>query len=93
MSGQLKIAPPGSRDRSEQIYIAISRGWLDAKGLKEPKEDKNELARRGEIQQKIEDLLKTDDYPRLGCATTRQLIDEIVARLDINLDYRTIDSA
>jgi len=28
--------------------------------------------------------------PHLGCATTEQLINEIIARID-NLDYRTID--
>lgn len=32
--------------------------------------------------------------PRLGCATTRQLLEEITARIEVNgeLDYRTIDS-
>ena len=31
--------------------------------------------------------------PNLGCATTRELIEEITARIEIdgNLDYRTID--
>jgi hypothetical protein len=32
--------------------------------------------------------------PNLGCATTRELLAEITARIEIdgNLDYRTIDS-
>ena len=29
--------------------------------------------------------------PKLGCASTRELLDEISARFD-NLDYRTIDN-
>jgi len=28
--------------------------------------------------------------PKLGCATTRELIDELLARLDIDLDYCTV---
>ena len=36
---------------------------------------------------------RLDNEPRLGCATTRQLLDEIRARIEIHhsLDYRTID--
>jgi len=32
--------------------------------------------------------------PNLGCATTRELIEEITARIEIdgNLDYKTVDS-
>jgi len=31
--------------------------------------------------------------PNLGCATTKELLDEIRARIEVdgNLDYRTID--
>ena len=34
------------------------------------------------------------DQPRLGCATTSQLIDEIQARIAIDgrLEYRTVDN-
>lgn len=32
--------------------------------------------------------------PNLGCATTRELLEEIKARIEVdgNLDYRTIDA-
>ena len=38
--------------------------------------------------------LSIEALPNLGCATTRELLEEIKTRIDIdgNLDYRTIDS-
>ena len=40
-------------------------------------------------------MKKTDDKPNLGLATTRQLLDELRARIEMHalggLDYRTVD--
>lgn len=40
-----------------------------------------------------EAALRVFNQPQLGCATTRQLLEEIRARIEVhgNLDYRTID--
>lgn len=42
----------------------------------------------------IDEIEQTPAQPNLGCATTRELLDEIRARIEIdgNLDYRTIDN-
>jgi hypothetical protein len=39
-------------------------------------------------------VFRNDTRPNLGCATTRELIDEIKVRIEIdgNLDYKTTDS-
>lgn len=39
-------------------------------------------------------IAKEDTKPNLGCATTRELIDEIRGRIEVSgeLEYRTIDS-
>lgn len=41
----------------------------------------------------LSEVGRLGDEPRLGCATTRQLLDEIAARIEIHhsLDYRTVD--
>ena len=33
--------------------------------------------------------------PKLGCATTRQLLEELTARIEVDggLDYRTVDES
>ena len=38
--------------------------------------------------------LKEENEPRLGCATTRQLLEELIARAEIDgsIGYRTVDS-
>lgn len=83
-----RIAQQGTKERHEQIVGAIARGWCHPKN--ESKTMDSDLAMA--IAEEVETLLKTDDYPKLGCATTRQLIDEICARLNLSLEYRTIDS-
>ena len=44
----------------------------------------------GQIVLNVEAMIAADKRPQLGCATTRQLLEELTARSD--LDYRTIDS-
>ena len=42
----------------------------------------------------IDQINQFPAQPNLGCATTRELLDEIKARIEVdgNLDYRTVDS-
>ena len=72
----------------EQIMGAVARGWCSELNAK--KEMDSDLAMA--ISTEVEELLKTDIHPKLGCATTGQLIEEVVARLGIDLNYRTIDN-
>ncbi len=71
-----------------QIIGAVGRGWCSPENS--GKEMDYDLANA--ITVEVETLLKTDIHPKLGCATTQQLIDELCARMDIDLSYRTIDS-
>lgn len=48
-----------------------------------------------ELAEEFAKILVVQMYePKLGCATTRELIEELKARIEMNenLDYRTIDS-
>ena len=41
----------------------------------------------------VEEILKADRFPQLGCATTAELLQEITVRCEVNgtAKYRTID--
>jgi len=82
------IAEEGTKQRHEQIVGAVARGWCSEKNSEKTMDPDLAMA----ITEEIETLLKTDIHPKLGCATTRRIIEELVARLNIDLDYRTIDS-
>jgi hypothetical protein len=49
--------------------------------------------RAKKLTEKVVNKILEADEPLLGLATTRELIDEIKARLEINgqLDYKTVD--
>ena len=84
------IADVGTKERHEQIMGAVARGWCSPKN--ENKTMDSDLAMA--IVSELEDLLQTDRHPRLGCATSRELLEEITARIkvgSVGLDYRTID--
>lgn len=55
-----------------------------------PTQELNALAERTAIKLREEELKK----PKLGLATTGQLLDELRARIEVDgkLDYRTVDS-
>jgi len=76
----------GMPDYTEKELIVINAlDWAEKEGIK------NSLL----IARRIEkELQKIDNKPNLGCATTRVLIDEIRARIEVDgqLDYRTIDN-
>lgn len=95
--GELKMVEPVTEERiaelctkmwHEQIMGAVARGWC-GKGNSHKTMD-SDLAMG--IVSEVEALLRTDIHPKLGCATTRQLLEELFARLDIDLDYRTINN-
>ena len=82
-----KLAETATRQWHEQVMGAVARGWCDEKNGKKTMDSDLAMA----IVDEVETLLKTDEHPRLGCATTRNLIEELFARLDIDLNYRAID--
>ena len=73
-----------------EIMQAVVRGWGHPKN--EIKVVDTDLVEA--ISDEIDKLCKNDIEPKLGCATTRQLLAEIKVRIRMsgNLDYRTIDS-
>ena len=90
MAVKEKLADVGTKEWHEQIMGAVARGWCSS--ANEHKTMDPDLAMA--ITSEIEDLLRTDRHLRLGCATTRELLDEITARIDVGsvgLDYRTVD--
>ena len=74
----------------QEIMEAVARGWCHPKN--ENKIVDVDLAEA--IRDEINELRRSDIEPKLGCATTGQLLAEIKARIEIDgkLDYRTIDS-
>ena len=72
------------------ILGAVARGWCSPKN--EKKEMDTDLATAIAIE--VKKLSKVDIEPKLGCAATRQLLQEIKTRIEVDgqLDYRTIDS-
>jgi len=85
-----QIAEPATKEWHEQIVGAVARGWCSPENAHKTMDSVLAMA----ITKEIETLVKSDIYPRLGCATTRELLTEITARIEVNgnLDYRTIDS-
>lgn len=71
----------------EEIMQAVARGWCSEKNSSKTMDTDLAMAI-------TEEILKIDNKPNLGCATTRELLEEVKTRIEINgqLDYRTIDS-
>lgn len=83
-----RIDETATKKWHEQIAGAVARGWCSPENAHKTMDTDLALA----ITKEIEDLLKTDVHPKLGCATTRALIEEIAARVSIDLGYRTTDT-
>lgn len=75
--------------KMEEIQGAVARGWGSSKNEKKVMDV--DLATAISIE--VKKLFVAYKEPKLGCATTRQLLAEIKARIDLDgkLDYRTID--
>ncbi len=84
------LASQGTKEWHGQIMGAVARGWCHK--INAHKTMDSDLAMA--ITSEVETLIRTDDHPRLGCATTRELLDEITVRIEVGsvgLDYRTVD--
>ena len=71
----------------EDILQAVGRGWCHPNT-----EDRTMDA---DLASAIADeVWKADTTPNLGCATTKQLLDELMARAEVDgtMDYRMVDS-
>ena len=66
--------------KSEEIRGAVARGWCDPKNSSKVMD--TDLAEA--ISQEVHKIFIADKEPYLGCATTRQLIDELAARADVS---------
>lgn len=84
------IAEEGTKQRHEQIMGAVARGWCHEKNCHKTMDTDLAMA----ISEEVEKLIRTDICPRLGCATTGQLLEELKARVEIDgsVNYGTIDS-
>lgn len=85
------LAEPTTKEWHEQIAGAVARGWCSEKNSRKTMDNDLIVA----IVAEVETLLKTDIHPRLGCATTGELLEEIRVRIEVHgpgLEYRTIDS-
>jgi len=80
----------------EDIMGAVARGWCSPKNENKEMDADLALAISGEVWNLL-------NPPNLGCATTRELLAEITARIEVGgcdsteigvsaLDYRTVDS-
>jgi len=78
------------KTRHDAIVAAVAQGWTTDKN----KSKEMDVALAMAIVANVERVLALDQQPQLGCATTRELLAELSARVEIsgNLDYRTIDS-
>lgn len=85
-----QIAEQGTKEWHEQIVGAVARGWCSKANASKVMDSELAMA----IAAEVEALVRTDIHPRLGCATTRQLLEEIKVRIEVDgqLDYRAIDS-
>lgn len=70
----------------DDIRDAVARGWCY--DINSNKEMDANLAEA--ISQEVHKLFIADKEPYLGCATTKELLDEIAARSD--LDYKTVNT-
>lgn len=70
-----------------ELKEAVVRGWCHPKNSSKKMDVDLAMAI-------IEEVWKADRSPNLGCATTRELFNELIARTDVDgrMDYRTIDS-
>ena len=73
----------------EEIQGAVARGWCSPRNEKKVMDVDLATA----ISMEVMKLFIANKEPKLGCATTGQLLAEIKARIEMNgqLDYRTID--
>ena len=74
----------------DKIQGAVARGWCSPKN--ERKIMDVDLAES--ISLEVKKLFVDFKEPQLGCATTRELLNEIKIRIEVDgkLGYRTIDS-
>jgi hypothetical protein len=77
-----------------EIRGAVARGWCDEKNSMKIMD--TDLAEA--ISQEVHKLFIADKSPYLGCATTRELIEELAARAEVSETigekwpkYRTVD--
>ena len=77
-----------------EIRGAVARGWCDPKNSAKVMDV--DLAEA--IRQEVHKIFIADKEPYLGCATTKQLIDELAARSYVDAtigkewpNYRTVD--
>lgn len=78
----------------EEIRGAVARGWCHEKNSAKVMD--SDLAEA--ISEEISTALRAEKIPYLGCATTRELIDELAARAEVSQtigeewpSYRTVD--
>jgi len=78
----------------EEIRGAVARGWCDPKNSH--KEMDTDLAEA--ISREVHKLFIADQEPYLGCATTKQIATELLARMETAElvgekwpKYRTVD--
>lgn len=85
---QINFSEPNAR-KLKGIKGAVARGW----GYPENAEKIMDVDLANAISLEVEKLFKDFKEPQLGCATTRELLAEIKARIEVdgNLDYRTVD--
>jgi hypothetical protein len=82
---------------SELIFTALGEAsvcWKDTKdGVSGVPVGVFDSEQAKKIGNKLEDDIAALEEPNLGLATTRQLLDEIRARIEVDgqLDYRTVD--
>ena len=78
------IAPSQkSIERAAQVWCEPSTSHIEM-----------DVVLASEFAKVLDEYEKQPLEPQLGCATTRDLLEEIKVRIEIdgNLDYRTIDS-
>ncbi len=79
----------------EEIAGAVARGWCHP----ETENRVMDAVLAGAITEEVATLVRGDRKAYLGCATTKELIDELAARADVSATigeewpgYRTVDS-
>ena len=76
----------------EEILGAVARGWCHPDNSGKTMDEALAVAIAHEIRSLYDEVMNTVSSPNLGCATTKELLEEVTARIELDgkLEYKTV---